>query len=118
MCQTVLHVFASAVCAASKSALQLYSTCLHHFRSVANRCSQQCSEVCFYVFKFGSYLGSGNMQQQAVKTIAVIGAGASGLVSIKHLRDAGYDVTCFEQDSTIAGTFQNKAQSTSLLSAI
>jgi dimethylaniline monooxygenase (N-oxide forming) len=53
--------------------------------------------------------------QQAVQTIAVIGAGASGLVAIKHLREAGYDVTCFEQDSTIAGTFQNKAYDDSCL---
>lgn len=35
--------------------------------------------------------------------VCVIGAGPSGLTTIKQLRDEGHDVTCFEQDDGIGG---------------
>ncbi|KAG5179313.1 hypothetical protein JKP88DRAFT_327142 [Tribonema minus] len=44
-----------------------------------------------------------------VKTVAVIGAGPSGLVTLKYLLDAGLKATCFEQGSDLGGTFVNKA---------
>lgn len=37
--------------------------------------------------------------------VAVIGAGLSGLVTIKELVEAGHDVTCFEKGSDIGGVF-------------
>ena len=48
-------------------------------------------------------------QPLAVRTIAVIGAGSSGLVAAKHLRDAGYIVTVYERTSCIGGAFVHKA---------
>ena len=44
-----------------------------------------------------------------VRTICVIGAGPSGLVAAKHLRDAGYTVTVVERSSKVGGTFVHKA---------
>lgn len=41
--------------------------------------------------------------------ILVIGAGASGLVTAKTLREAGHEVRIVEASSTIGGTFENKA---------
>jgi phytoene dehydrogenase-like protein len=41
--------------------------------------------------------------------VAVIGAGASGIVTAKYLLAEGYAVTIFEQGSRIGGTFVNKA---------
>lgn len=38
----------------------------------------------------------------------VIGAGASGLVTAKYLRERGYDVTIVESSNSIGGTFENK----------
>ena len=48
-------------------------------------------------------------QPLAVRTIAVIGAGSSGLVAAKHLRDAGYIVTVYERTSCVGGAFVHKA---------
>ena len=44
-----------------------------------------------------------------VRTVAVIGAGASGLVAAKYLKEAGYEVSCFEKDAGIGGAFVTKA---------
>mmetsp|Transcript_7477 Transcript_7477/g.24465 ORF Transcript_7477/g.24465 Transcript_7477/m.24465 type:complete len:501 (+) Transcript_7477:34-1536(+) len=44
-----------------------------------------------------------------VRTICVIGAGPSGLVAAKHLRDVGYTVTVLERSSKVGGTFVHKA---------
>ena len=44
-----------------------------------------------------------------VRSICVIGAGSSGLVAAKHLRDAGYSVTVFEKAAAIGGAFVTKA---------
>ena len=42
----------------------------------------------------------------AHKRVAVIGAGPSGLVTIKTLREDAYDVTCYETNSTIGGSME------------
>ncbi len=44
-----------------------------------------------------------------VRTVAVLGAGSSGLVAAKHLKDAGYDVTILEAQSALGGAFRDKA---------
>jgi dimethylaniline monooxygenase (N-oxide forming) len=44
-----------------------------------------------------------------MKRVAVIGAGLSGLVSIKELIDESHTVVCFEQNDNIGGAFYNKA---------
>lgn len=41
------------------------------------------------------------------KNICVIGAGLSGLVTIKELLEKGHTVTCFEASSKIGGVFSN-----------
>lgn len=41
------------------------------------------------------------------QTIAVIGAGLSGLVATKELAEAGLDVTCFEKSQEIGGVFSS-----------
>mmetsp|Transcript_868 Transcript_868/g.1968 ORF Transcript_868/g.1968 Transcript_868/m.1968 type:complete len:574 (+) Transcript_868:73-1794(+) len=41
--------------------------------------------------------------------VLVIGAGASGLVTAKTLKEAGHDVSIVEVGSKIGGTFENKA---------
>lgn len=38
--------------------------------------------------------------------IAVIGAGFSGLMAIRHLKEAGLFVDCYEQSSTLGGTWR------------
>ena len=42
------------------------------------------------------------------KKIAVIGAGLSGLTTIKQLLDEGHDVICFEQSDDYGGVFNKK----------
>jgi dimethylaniline monooxygenase (N-oxide forming) len=42
-----------------------------------------------------------------VKRVAVIGAGPSGLTTIKELRDEGHDVVAFEARPTIGGVFND-----------
>ncbi|MFC3031132.1 flavin-containing monooxygenase [Pseudoalteromonas fenneropenaei] len=44
-----------------------------------------------------------------MKRVAVIGAGLSGLVTIKELVDESHTVVCFEQHDNIGGAFYNKA---------
>jgi len=40
--------------------------------------------------------------------VLVIGAGPSGLVALKTLREHGYNAICAEANETIGGTFHNK----------
>ena len=42
-------------------------------------------------------------------SIAIIGAGSSGLVAAKHLKEAGYQVTIYERTQHIGGAFVHKA---------
>eukprot|EP00123_Amoebidium_parasiticum_P012120 comp21134_c0_seq1/m.28579 comp21134_c0_seq1/g.28579 ORF comp21134_c0_seq1/g.28579 comp21134_c0_seq1/m.28579 type:complete len:556 (-) comp21134_c0_seq1:98-1765(-) len=52
-----------------------------------------------------------NMEESVgagVRRIAIIGAGASGLVSAKTLKENGFEVCIYEQDSQVGGTFVNK----------
>ncbi len=42
-------------------------------------------------------------------TVAVIGAGPSGLAATKELRQDGYNVTCFERNDGIGGIFRFRA---------
>lgn len=42
-------------------------------------------------------------QEAPVKTVAIIGAGTSGLVSAKYSLGQGYDVTIFEQNEQLGG---------------
>ena len=44
-----------------------------------------------------------------VRSVLVIGAGSSGLVAAKHLRDAGFAVEVLEKDTEIGGAFVTKA---------
>jgi cation diffusion facilitator CzcD-associated flavoprotein CzcO len=39
------------------------------------------------------------------ETVCVIGAGASGLVAIKNLREQGFSVDCFERETNIGGVW-------------
>lgn len=41
--------------------------------------------------------------------VLVIGAGPSGLVALKTLRENGYDAVCVEASGVVGGTFENKA---------
>ena len=41
----------------------------------------------------------------ALPTVAVIGAGSSGIAALKRLSDAGLDVTCFEKGSGVGGNW-------------
>ncbi|WNO10755.1 flavin-containing monooxygenase [Teredinibacter sp. KSP-S5-2] len=43
-----------------------------------------------------------------MKKVAVIGAGLSGLVTIKELIEESHSVVCFEQEDDIGGAFYNK----------
>ena len=43
--------------------------------------------------------------------MAVIGAGAAGLVSIHELRKEGHQVTCFESEPDIGGTWCQESSS-------
>jgi dimethylaniline monooxygenase (N-oxide forming) len=45
----------------------------------------------------------------AQKRVCVIGAGASGLVAAKTLRESGFDVVMFEKASSIGGVFAHGA---------
>ena len=63
-----------------------------------------------------SRLGASTRSDEiAVETICVIGAGSSGLVAAKHLRDAGYTVTILERTDALGGTFLHKAYDDSRL---
>lgn len=44
----------------------------------------------------------------SVKRICVIGAGCSGLTTIRQLRDEGLDVVCFERSDAIGGLWYYK----------
>lgn len=44
------------------------------------------------------------MEKRTLK-IAIIGAGPSGLCSAKHALDYGYEVTVYEQNSAVGGTW-------------
>lgn len=46
---------------------------------------------------------------EEVRTVCVIGAGSSGLVAAKHLRDSGFVVTVIEKGEGIGGAFSSKA---------
>ena len=50
-----------------------------------------------------------------IRTVCVIGAGPSGLVAAKHLRDAGYTVQVLERSTKVGGTFVHKAYDDSRL---
>ena len=54
-------------------------------------------------------------EEVPVQTVCVIGAGSSGLVAAKHLRDAGYTVTIVERTDALGGTFLHKAYDDSRL---
>mmetsp|Transcript_24450 Transcript_24450/g.78905 ORF Transcript_24450/g.78905 Transcript_24450/m.78905 type:complete len:597 (+) Transcript_24450:51-1841(+) len=53
--------------------------------------------------------GSETLPAEQVRSVCIIGAGSSGLVSAKHLRDAGYQVTVLEKSPTLGGAFVSKA---------
>ena len=40
-----------------------------------------------------------------MKTVAIIGSGPAGIVALKTTKEYGYDVTCFEMESTFGGTW-------------
>ncbi len=44
-----------------------------------------------------------------VRSVCVIGAGSSGLVAARHLAAAGFEVSVYEKDNFIGGTFVTKA---------
>lgn len=46
-----------------------------------------------------------------IKSVAVIGAGISGVVSAVHLLRAGFNVTVFERTGVIGGVWDYKPQS-------
>lgn len=50
-----------------------------------------------------------------MRSVCIIGAGSSGLVAAKHLRDAGFQVTILERSRAIGGAFVSKAYDDSRL---
>ena len=50
--------------------------------------------------------------------VAIIGAGASGLCSIKECLDAGLDIVCFEQESGLGGLWRLHSSKKSSHSAV
>lgn len=44
-----------------------------------------------------------DVQESPIKTVAIIGAGTSGLVSAKYSLAQGYDVTIYEQNEQLGG---------------
>lgn len=42
-------------------------------------------------------------EESPIKTVAIIGAGSSGLVSAKYALGQGYDVTIYEQNEQLGG---------------
>ena len=53
-------------------------------------------------------------KQGKSKSVAVIGAGASGLISIYELRRQGHRVQCFESEEEIGGTWNVHSTRTSM----
>jgi hypothetical protein len=51
----------------------------------------------------------GQTPNPSVLKICVIGAGSSGLVTVKELREAGHQVVCYEKKSEIGGVFAHSA---------
>eukprot|EP01038_Epipyxis_sp_PR26KG_P005865 gene5865-8089_t len=47
----------------------------------------------------------------SVKKVAIIGAGASGLITAKVMRDRGFNVVIFEKNNEIGGVWNYKSQS-------
>lgn len=43
-----------------------------------------------------------------MKRVAVIGAGVSGITSVKVCKDYGFDVVCFEKTEDIGGLWRYK----------
>lgn len=43
---------------------------------------------------------------EARRTVAIIGCGAGGIITAKILRDRGFDVTIFEAESNLGGTWR------------
>ncbi|XP_069823523.1 flavin-containing monooxygenase 5-like isoform X1 [Dendropsophus ebraccatus] len=60
---------------------------------------------------FFFYLRGELFKIMQVKTVAVIGAGASGLVAIKSCLDEGLEPTCFEKSNDIGGLWRYKEHS-------
>lgn len=52
------------------------------------------------------------MSEGAIKRVAVIGAGISGVVSAGHLLAAGLEVTVFERSQAAGGVWYEKIQET------
>ena len=52
-----------------------------------------------------SSAGAPPQQPSTVQTICVIGAGPSGIVAAKHLREAGYTVTVLGKDGSVQSGF-------------
>ena len=55
-----------------------------------------------------SRVATGSKPASEVRSVCIIGAGSSGLVACKHLRDAGYEVEVLEKGSGIGGAFVSK----------
>ena len=52
---------------------------------------------------------------QKIKNVCVIGAGLSGIVTIKELQEKNHKVTCFEKNSDVGGVFSEMGTYDSLL---
>ena len=55
-----------------------------------------------------SRIATGTKPASEVRSVCIIGAGSSGLVACKHLRDAGFEVEVLEKGSGIGGAFVSK----------
>lgn len=55
------------------------------------------------------------MRQPEQKSVCVIGAGLSGIVTIKELAERGHRVTCFEKCSSVGGVFSDERTYDSVL---
>lgn len=52
------------------------------------------------------------------KSICVIGAGPSGLCTIKELKECGHDVTCYDKSCSIGGAFSTKSVSSKVYDSL
>lgn len=68
-------------------------------------CLQQPQRIVFNSFGFAQQ-GVATGGNRVSKRVAVIGAGPSGLVTVKELLDEGHDATCFERAASLGGVFR------------
>eukprot|EP01084_Bolivina_argentea_P127873 226104_1 len=73
-------------------------------------CVFWCCIYCYYMYcdtKYLSFNGAKTEKSSVSKSVAIIGAGPSGLITAKILMNYGHSVTIFEKSSYIGGSFKS-----------